>query len=165
MINEEKVKLMTKLAVYEKNQENQDLVMSKYYKNDYVRYNCLKTVVTSTICYWVIVIAVVMLKFQDILNQINEMDYIRLIYILMVGYVAFAFIYTIIAYIIYNIRYTKAKPGLINYNKNLKKLIELETEEDAGAKPETIKVSANIGGDISDLDNFDDSDNTGKGKY
>ena len=48
MINNEKVKLMTKLAIYEKKNE-EDIKLSKYYKVDYVKHNILKTLITVTI--------------------------------------------------------------------------------------------------------------------
>ena len=45
MLDEEKIKLMTKVTIYEKHQEMGDMILSRYYREDYVQYGCLKTLV------------------------------------------------------------------------------------------------------------------------
>ena len=49
MVDEKKTILMTKLAIFEKHEKNKSLVVSKYYRSDYVRYNVLKKWVGLTI--------------------------------------------------------------------------------------------------------------------
>lgn len=129
MVDENKVRLMTKLAIYEKNESNRSLVMSKYYKNDYVRYNVLKTLVASTIVYWCVVGSYVFMEFDTILAKINEIDYFEIMYSLLGGYVAFCLLYFVFATFLYNYRYNKAKKGLIEYNVNLKDLIKADDGE------------------------------------
>lgn len=126
MIDENKVRLMTKLAVYEKKEDNRNLVISKYYKSDYVRYNVLKTWVASTVVYWSVVGAYVFMEFDTLLAKINDLDYFNIMYKMLGGYVAFCLIYFLFASVLYNYRYSKAKPGLIAYNVNLKALINYD---------------------------------------
>ena len=126
MLDENKIKLMTKLAIYEKHETDGELVMSRYYKHDYVRFNVLKTLVAATVVYWTIVGAYVFMEFDSLLAKINDIDYFDLMYKLLGWFVAFALIYFAFASVLYNYRYIKAKPGLIKYNSNLKDLIELE---------------------------------------
>lgn len=126
MIDEKKVRLMTKLAIYEKHEANKSLTISKYYKSDYVRYNVLKTWVAATVVYWTIIAAYVFLKFDDLLAKINEIDYFDLMYKMLGGYVIVCLAYYLFSSMVYNYRYSKAKPGLVKYNANLKKLIALE---------------------------------------
>lgn len=155
MINQDKVKLMTHIAIYEKNEENKDLVLGKYYKEDYIKYNCLKTLVTSTICYWMFVAVYLLLKYQDILKQINEIDYFKAIGLLMAGFVGFALIYQVFAFVVYAIRYYRARPGLIEYNRNLKKLIvfgEKKVKPNRKKKTKTLQVRSGVGGDELELD-------------
>ncbi|MDF2593610.1 MAG: hypothetical protein K0S75_3076, partial [Clostridia bacterium] len=42
MLNTNKVRLMTKLALYETKEGKEDIRLSKYYKTDYVRYQVIK---------------------------------------------------------------------------------------------------------------------------
>ena len=39
MLNEEKIRLMTKISIYEKNEEYGDLVLARYAKKGLIRYN------------------------------------------------------------------------------------------------------------------------------
>ncbi len=52
LVNEQKVRMMTKLAIYESGKGKQDLKLAKYYKSDYIKYNVLKTIVSTAVCYW-----------------------------------------------------------------------------------------------------------------
>ena len=153
MVNKDNVRLMTHIAIYEKNEENKDLVLGKYYKEDYIKYNCLKTLLTSTVCYWMFVVVFVMLRFQDILNKINEIDYFKTIGVFLLGYIGFALLYQIFAFVVYAIRYYRAKPGLIEYNRNLKKLITFgENREKGRKKMKGVRVRSGIGGDELELE-------------
>lgn len=126
MVDENRVKLMTKIAIYEKYQQSDDIVMSRYFRSDYVRYNVLKTWVASTVVYWAVIAAYIFLKFDELLAKINEIDYFDVIYKMLGGYVIFCAIFFLFASFVYNYRYFKAKPGLVRYNSLLKDLIELE---------------------------------------
>ncbi len=126
MIDEKKVALMTKLAVFEKHEKNDSLVLSKYYKSDYVRYNMLKSLVAITVVYWAIIAAYVFMKFDQMLADINNLDYFDLIYKVLAWYVVALFAFFLFSSMVYGYRYKKARPGLTKYNSNLKKLIELE---------------------------------------
>lgn len=47
MVNNSKVKLMTRLAIFEK-KHPKDLKLGKYYKGDYIKFNLLKTFLAVT---------------------------------------------------------------------------------------------------------------------
>ncbi len=126
MIDEKKVALMTKLAIFEKHESNDSLVLSKYYKSDYVRYNMLKTLIAATVVYWAIIAAYVFVKFDQMLADINKLNYFDLIYKVLAGYVVTLVVFFLFSSMVYSYRYYKARPGLTKYNSNLKKLIELE---------------------------------------
>ncbi len=125
MIDENKVRLMTKIAIYEKQECNGNLLISKYYKSDYVRYNVLKTLIAATIVFWSVIGAYVFIKFDDLLAKVSEVDYFDVMYKVLGMYVLFCFGFFFFAEIVYSYRYSMAKPGLIKYNVNLKKLIKL----------------------------------------
>ena len=139
VINEKKVGLMTKISIYEKKEENRELVISKYYKTDYVRYNVLKQLVASTVFYWGAVACYIFMKFEDMLAKINQIDYFDLMYKLLGGYVVFCFAYFVFAYSVYTYRYGHAKKGLTKYNKHLRRLIDLE----GGGKSKSKSISNN----------------------
>lgn len=129
MVDEKKVKLMTKLAIYEQKEQHRAVPMSKFYKSDYVRYNVLKTWVAATVVYWSVFAVYIYMNFENVLIKINEIDYFKVIYNLLGGYVAFCLIYYLFASFVYNYRYSKCRRGLAKYNGNLKKLIAYEKGE------------------------------------
>lgn len=126
MVDEKKVALMTKLAIFEKHESSDSLVLSKYYKSDYVRFNMLKTLIAATVVYWAIIAAYIFVKFDQMLADINKLNYFDLIYKVLIGYVITLFVFFLFSSMVYSYRYYKARPGLTKYNSNLKKLIELE---------------------------------------
>ena len=144
---------MTRIAIYEKNNEHEGLALAKYFREDYIKYNLLKTLVTSTFCFWTFVVASVLLNFEKYLSEFGSANYFKLVSKLMGNYVIFLVIFELIAFAAYSYRYYRAKPGLVEYNGNLRRLIEyyerLETTD-----TKKFKVSNSIGGDIEleDLD-------------
>lgn len=126
MVDERKVGLMTKLSIYEKHEKSRSLVLSRYFKSDYVRYNVLKTWIATTIAYWTVVGAYVMMSFDDILAELNNIDYFDVMYKFLGYYVVCCAVLFLFSSLVYKYRYSKAKPGLIKYNSMLKDLIELQ---------------------------------------
>jgi len=162
MLDEEKIRLMTRITAYEKEHEFDEIVISHYYREDYVRYGCLRTLVVATITYWSVVAMYVLYRFQELLQEINKMDYFKVIGKLMLGYLGFVSILYIFGFVVYHIRFHYARKGLIRYNRDLKKFLRYIEKDDEEAQPArrtrkeavmgTIKVSNNIGGDDPALD-------------
>jgi hypothetical protein len=130
MVNREKVILMTKLAMYEQSTGREDLEKGKYFKSDYVKYNCLKTLVSTTLMFLVILVAYIYYNIATIVQQLADMDYLDMAYKVVVAYGITCVAFMIMAWFLYSYRYSKAKPQLIKYNQNLKKLIAFYNQED-----------------------------------
>ncbi|MCR5292920.1 MAG: hypothetical protein K6E28_08590 [Eubacterium sp.] len=130
MIDEQKVRLMTKIAVFEEKEENSELIMSKYFLKDYVKFHCLTTLLSSTFCYWIIVAAYVFINFDNILSELNLEDYFDVIAQLMKWYVIFCGVFFIIGFIVYTIRFMVARKDILAYNKNLTRLYNYLDDEE-----------------------------------
>ena len=126
MVDEKKTILMTKLAIFEKHEKNKSLVVSKYYRSDYVRYNVLKTWVAVTVLYWCVIAGYIFMTFDSILEKLNDLDYFAVVYKMLGGYVIICAIYFLFAFVMYNYRYKKARNGLVQHNINLKELIHAD---------------------------------------
>ena len=137
MVNEEKVKLMTQMAIYESTKGKEQLQVSKYYKNDYVKFHMLKTAVAATFAYALILTFYGLLHAEKLLEQINGMDYLATGKALLLSYAIVVVIYVIIAWVIYSIRYERIKPDVIKYNRLLKKTAEYYKQEQAPKIPKT----------------------------
>jgi hypothetical protein len=82
--------------------------------------------VASTVVYWGIVGYYAFMSFDTILAKVSDVDYFDVMYKLIGWYVAFCAVYFLIASLLYNYRYEKSKNGLIQYNSDLRDLIEAE---------------------------------------
>ena len=49
LLNENKIKMMTKMAIYEKNEGKSMLKTAKYFKGDYIAFGVLKTVIAGDV--------------------------------------------------------------------------------------------------------------------
>lgn len=155
MLNEGKIMLMTKVAIYEKHEENDKLVMARYFREDYIKYGCLKTVVATTFVYWTYVAIYILMSFEKILDQLTDMDmdYFEVISVYLKGYVVACVVMFVYSFIIYLFKFQLAKPGIIKYNGMLRKLLkyyEIEQREEDRIK-KRIRVYDSVGGDEEDL--------------
>ncbi|MBQ4522336.1 MAG: hypothetical protein IJA10_05215 [Lachnospiraceae bacterium] len=132
MINEERVKNMTRIAIYEKNQGKSQIRMSKYYKIDFVTYHTLQSLVYATIAFVMIGAAVVLMGMESLLEQINTLDYMAIAKDILILYGIWILVYFIISLIVYNIRYDRIKPNIKEYYQNLKLLNEQYEQEAIG---------------------------------
>lgn len=129
MVREENVKLMSKMAIYEKHEGKQEIALSGYYKSDYVRMNVLKSIVFATIAFVAVAAVIAFYKLDYILANIFKIDYKSLGIGILLIYAVWILIYWLVARILYAWRYEKARPNIIDYNHNLKKLQEVSERE------------------------------------
>ena len=154
MFDEEKVKVMTKLAIYEKGEGKKDLPLSKYYKRDYIKYNILKTVVYSTFAYWLIIAGLILINLEKLLTKINDIKYINVVTALIIGYVVFLIFYSIITKCVYTKKYEKAVPKIIIYNFLLKKLMKYYEDRENSIIIRDHSEDIRYGGEHSEYDDF-----------
>lgn len=146
MVREENVKLMSRMAIYEKREGRSEIQINNYYKGDYIRINTLKTIVSATAAYVLLFILVVVYKMDYLLANIFKMDYRKMVVIILAIYVIWTFMYWLFARILYAKRYEGSRSNIIIYNHNLKKLQEAVQREAVKTKG-----GVGIGDDFIDL--------------
>ena len=161
MLDEIKIKLMTKVAIYEKNEADRDLRLSHYYKEDYIKFGCLKTMITSTVAYWLVLGVYIMLRYEKILEDLNDADYYKLMVKILLGWGLTLAVFFVYSFIVYAIKYQIARKGIVAYNKNLKKLLKLYDipEKEAKKVSHRKKKIDSVDGEFDDLSS---EDNTGR---
>lgn len=122
LLNENKVKMMAKMAIYEKNEGRTMLKTAKYFKGDFIAFGILRTIITTTIAFVIIVLLYVLCNAEGLMNQINSMDYMALGRKVAVYYVLMLIIFTAIAVAVYNYKYEHSRKGLKRYFSRLNKL-------------------------------------------
>lgn len=129
MLNHDKIRTMTKLAVYEEIKGKEDLKMANYYKTDYVRLQVLKTAINVTVGYVLILLLIAMYKADYIIAKIVTLDFVRIGQLVLGFYIIIMAIYITCTILWYNYNYKKSRKNLSKYNKMLKKLINFYQQE------------------------------------
>lgn len=121
MVNQEKVKLMTKLASYEKNGK-EDLISTEYFRADYVSYNSFLIMLGVSISLLFFFLADFGGKFFDNMQNFFEFDFIGQGMDYLTIWLVFMVIYGVIASVVYRKRYNDSKRRIDIYQKMLKDL-------------------------------------------
>lgn len=127
MLNEKKVKLMTKIAIREKNEGHELKIASNCFKVDYITLQMVYTAVTSTIGYLLIIVLYVLGHLEELFLNVETFDYYALIEKVVTNYVLCLFAFLFIAFFYYAHKYDKAFVKVKhNYSdlKNLSKMME-----------------------------------------
>lgn len=134
MLNEKKIRLMTKLAVYEDKAGKEDLKLSKYYKMDYVRYQLLKAVLSVTVGFVLILALLLFYKSEYIIAEAVKLDY-QLIGTYTLGiYLILIVIYGFASIVAYSFKFDMSRKKMAGYMKNLKLLRNFYREEEKESK-------------------------------
>lgn len=129
MLNTNKVRLMTKLALYETKEGKEDIRLSKYYKTDYVRFQVIKSIICATIGYAFILFLLFIYKAEYIIRKAVTLDYKTIgIYILGIYIIVIA-LYGLGSSAGYAIKYDLSRKKLSRYYKLLKRLNKIYNEE------------------------------------
>lgn len=134
MVREENVKLMSKIAIYERRKGRTEIPVNKYYKGDYVRLNSLKAVVSATVAFFLAAALIAVYKLDYILANVLKIDYKTAGIKILVIYGIWIFLYWLIARIVYARRYESTRSNIIIYNHDLKKLRQVMGKEIVKAK-------------------------------
>ena len=129
MLNENKVKVMTKMAMYENGQGAEDKKIGSYYKRDYVSLKTLISIIWMTVGYFLIVALVGCLFLDEILKRLT-IDYLIMLAIaIVVLYLAILLLYIVGANQFYKRKYSDARMRIKKYNHYLTRLNRMYEKE------------------------------------
>lgn len=130
MLNEEKVILMTKMAAFIDREGRKNDAINAYFRSDYIGFNIIKSVISATIVFGVIVATYGLCNIEFILSNLYNTESLLAIgrrflvyYLLLVG------VYSLASYVIFSLRYTKMRKSMKAYYGNLKKLARIYEKE------------------------------------
>ena len=130
MLNEEKVILMTKMAAFIDREGKKNDAINSYFKSDYIGFNVLKSLISATIVFGVVVATYVLCNFETVLSNLYNTENLLAIgrrylmyYLLLVG------VYSLVSYVVYSLRYAKMRKSMKAYYGDLKKLARIYEKE------------------------------------
>lgn len=133
MINEEKVKVMTKIAMYEQGEGKKYLPISKYYRSDYIGLALIKNFFLVTLGYVLLIAAVSVYFGEYLMENIHKMNLVATGIYIVIGYVAALIAYSVLTYIQYSIKYYQAKKSVRKYYSELTELSKIYGREERRA--------------------------------
>jgi uncharacterized BrkB/YihY/UPF0761 family membrane protein len=122
LLNENKVKMMTKMAIYEKNEGRKMIKTAKYFKSDYIAFGVLRTLITTTIAFIIMLVMGVLYNIDKIITDINNLDYSAIVTGIIICYIVMLILFSVIALIVYSRQYDNSRKGLKRYFSRLNKL-------------------------------------------
>ena len=122
MLNKEKIRLMTDLAVYEKLHDDDVFKINNYYRSDYIIWGILLAIARYTLCFLMLFALYVIFKADIFFYNINLTGIRQTLVQSGFAYLAGLAVYVIVAYIVYARRYKRARKGILLYAIKLKRL-------------------------------------------
>ena len=117
MLNEEKIKQMTELALLKKRKGEQMFEIDNYFKEDYVGKQMLKSFFVYTFCFILIIVLAVLYNLEDLVISVNTVGMYSVFYIVIyiLGLIAFE----MITYRFFSKKYDEAQRSFKMYNDRL----------------------------------------------
>lgn len=141
MINEErkkKIRLMSKIAMYEKNVGSKNEKVADYFRSDYIALKIIGSIVSITIVFGIIVGLYLLCNSEDLMMKFYQMDsLIEMAKKLVYYYIGFVVAYIIIIIIAFFIKYSAAVKYKRVFSKNLKKLLARDASDEDDLDDET----------------------------
>ena len=122
MLSEEKIKIMTNLAMFEKKEGNRIFPVNRYFKSDYISSKLLRSFFSYTLSFLLGLVLWVLCDIEKWLNVMRIESLIELGMKVGLIYLAGLVVYLIISLCIYARRYDYASRGMKVYMAKLKRL-------------------------------------------
>lgn len=122
MLDKKRIRLMVRMASYEKTNAKQDQKISSYYKKDYISLNTLITILWITIGYAIIVGLAAICGMDILFENLTIIWMLILGGLVIVGYIIVLVIYGVCASSYYKLKHNRAKQRVKRYYRDMSKL-------------------------------------------
>ena len=135
MLDNRKIVMMTRLALFEKETGNEDFRLAKYYKMDYIRLQMLKTFICVTMAFVIAVLMSAAYKTEYILRQAAELGYGKFVLLMFVIYLLLMIVSEIAAVMVSTARIKASRKRLGQYYNQLRALRRYYKENGSYSEP------------------------------
>lgn len=122
MVDETKVRVMTRLAAYEEGAGKKHMPVGNYFRTDYICLQLLESFVCGTFAFLAIVGIMLFYNFEVIMGDIYNIDLMEYAKGMGKKYIICMALYLLATYIYSAYRYSRAQKSLRSYNSVLEKL-------------------------------------------
>lgn len=129
MLDKRKIRLMTKMAIYEKEYGEEDIKISGYYKKDYSSLNTWITLIWITAGYLLAAALLVLCGVDAILEGLTFLKLLILVAVAAGSYFILLIIYGVGSGKFYRKKHTQAKQRVKKYYREMSRLEKLYKKE------------------------------------
>ncbi len=129
MVDPGKVRVMTKLASYEKREERRAQNAGNFFRGDYIGWELLKSFICGTLAFLVAAGLLIFSDFETLLQDIYQIDLLEHGKRILKIYCIYMSVFLVGTYIASAYRFSKARKSLRNYYKGLKMLGQKYTDQ------------------------------------
>lgn len=122
MVNEEKIRIMTRLASYEKNVSEKEREEGGYFKSDYIRSHLLGTICSYTIAFLLLLVLIAIYHFDYLVSSVDMRELRSLILAAAAVYIMLMLGCIFFTITIYSGRYNQIQKKRKEYFSELRKL-------------------------------------------
>lgn len=128
MVNEERVLRMTRMAFYEEKQGKRDRAVAGYFRGDYISLQMIISFLVITAAFLTGAAAYVAFHFEELFEDIYSMDLMETGRSVIILYLAVMLSYLAVTWLVYTVRYRRARRRLNILWEHLDRLGEAEEE-------------------------------------
>ena len=129
MLNEERIKLMSQMAKYEKKEGPGDFRISSYYEKDYASLNTWITVILSTIGYAIAAVFIFLIFIDVFFKKITLLSIVMMVSMFLAGYLIVVILMGVFAHEFYLKKHKEARERVKKFNHNLIMLDKMYEKE------------------------------------
>ena len=130
MVNNRKVRLMTRLAMFEENEGKEDIKLGDFFRRDFLRLQFFKNIIAVSVGYVCLVILYLGYKVEFLIKEAVNIDYpamgmrlLAIYFMILVVYVAGSLVFGML-------KYNASRKKLAKYFRMLRLLRTFYREED-----------------------------------
>lgn len=135
MIDQERVREMTKLAAYEQHEGKKYRQVVRFYRSDFAARHLLKGFFCGTIVYGILLLLWGVCYLEELMVQLDSMDLIAFGTSILVRYLFFMAAYLIAVEIYANVFYAAGRKSMKRQYRRLKRLGRLYDEQENRTTP------------------------------
>ena len=129
MLDKRRIRLMSRMALYEKKSAKEDLKISSYYKRDYTSLNTLISILWVTVGYVIAAAFFVLCNLDSLLENLTITKLLLIAAIAIGGYLVLVIIYCVCASSFYAGKHNQAKRRVKKYYRDLARLEKIGIKE------------------------------------
>ena len=130
MLNEERIRLMTRAADFEQREGNSAFKVNDYYRGDYVSLHMVKAAISGSCAYIIMLVLWLFSQLESLLSNMHTMDMQSFLTGMVKWYILFMIVFEAVVFFAYNVKFNRTREMMKSYYQQLKEIGQLYEDED-----------------------------------